>query len=213
MMNKIVVTMVLAVLVMSSCVAPPAKFSAVASDTTRVSVVERALAAVEAETMTSSSQLFVAHVTSAELDAWLRNSEIATAANIEARPEEAVRKDWDEAGIHAIPNPVLAGDSMVWVVEIRGIRHQPPRGGVEITPAPGTPTPEPFYYDNVFVILDAAGVVIGQGAFEDVASVAPLGAQVSPDDMFNEEYMVEMPGSSAPAPATDKPVSTPTPVN
>ena len=207
-MNKALVTMVLAVLAMSSCVAPPAKFSAVASDTTRVSVVERALAAVEADTMTSSSQLFVAHVTPAELDDWLRSSEIATAASIEARPEKAVRKDWDEAGIHAIPNPVLAGDSLVWVVEIRGIRHQPPRGGVEITPAPGTPTPEPFTYDNAYVILDGTGVVIGQGAFDDAASVAPLGAQVSPDDMFNEAYMVEMTASSAPISPTDKPGST-----
>lgn len=124
-----------------------------------------------------------------------------------------ISQEWNQADIHSLPVPLLASESNVWVVEIRGIRHQPPRGGVEITPAPGTPTPQPYYYDNVLVVLDAAGVVIGQGAFEDAASVAPLGAQVSPDDMFNEEYLVEMPGSSAPAPPTDEPISTPTPIN
>ncbi len=163
--------------------------------------------------MTSSSQTFVAHVTPAELDDWLRNGEIATVAAIEGRTEEAVRQEWDAADIHSLPIPMLASDSLLWVVEVRGIRHQPPRSGVAITPAPGTPTPEPFTYDNAYVILDGSGVVIGQGAFEDAASVTPLGVPVSPNDMFNEAYMVEMPDTSAPPPPADKPVSTSTPVN
>ena len=155
-MNKVLITMVVAVLVLAAaCVAPPAQPAAVASDTTRVSVVERTLAAVETESMTPSSQIFAARVTPAELDDWLRNSEIATAAAIEGRTEEAIRQEWDAADIHAIPVPALASDSLLWVVEIRGIRHQPPPGGVTITPAPGTPMPEPFYYDNVYVVFEA----------------------------------------------------------
>ncbi|MCB0206188.1 MAG: hypothetical protein H6649_10105 [Caldilineae bacterium] len=213
-MNKVLITMVVAVLVLAAaCVAPPAQPAAVASDTTRVSVVERTLAAVETESMTPSSQIFAARVTPAELDDWLRNSEIATAAAIEGRTEEAIRQEWDAADIHAIPVPALASDSLLWVVEIRGIRHQPPPGGVTITPAPGTPMPEPFYYDNVYVVFDASGVAISEGAFMDAGSVPPLGTPVSPDDIFNEEYMVEMPNSDAAAPPADRPISTSTPVH
>lgn len=113
-------------IMLAGCASQPLLQPTTDSDTMRVSIIEMTLRGSGDENAMHSeeTQVYVAHVALHELNAWLRDSEARTAAQIEGRPVDEIIAEWQESGIQS--GPELAGDPMVWFVDIRGIRHQPP---------------------------------------------------------------------------------------
>ncbi|MCB0003978.1 MAG: hypothetical protein KDI07_20055 [Anaerolineae bacterium] len=199
-------------IMLAGCASQPLLQPATDADTIRVSIIEMTLRGSGDENAMHSeeTQVYVAHVPLHELNAWLRDSEARTAAQIEGRPVDEIVAEWQQAGIQS--GPELAGDPMVWFVDIRGISHQPPRmfgaNPRDWDQDATDEAQEPFYYDNFHMIFNEQGAGTASGAFTDASTAPPLGDQVPLDQMYDDPYVFEI--SIKATPATTAPVALPT---
>lgn len=197
------------------CSAIPESQSAIASDTVRIPIIELALrgsgdpnAAASAHT-----EIYVAHVSRHELDAWLTSADARAAAQLEGRPVDEIEAEWRQAGIKSVPE--LDSGPMVWLVDIRGIRHEPPplfsSDPRDWDPNATAGPEEPFVYDNFHMIFSEQGAGMGSGAFVDADATPPLGTRVPLEQVNDARYVLEVALEAMPtAPALDElPTATP----
>ena len=216
-MNRYVVLIMLLALtaLTGSCTSQPILQQASAADTVRIPIIELALrSSGDPDALSSEgTQVYVAQVSLHELDAWLTGSDARAAAQLEGRSVAEVEAEWRDAGIRSVPE--LDGSQHVWIVDIRGIRHEPPAmfssdpqdWDPSVTAAPQ----EPFVYDNFHMIFNDQGAGMGSGAFVDAELTPPLGIRVPLDRIYDAPYVLEIPVATmptAPAPAAG-PTSTP----
>jgi hypothetical protein len=186
-----------------------------ASDTVRIPIVELALRASGDSNAAASDQteIYVAHVSQHELDAWLTSSDARVAAQLEGRPVDEVEAEWRQAGIKSVPD--LDSGPMVWLVDIRGVQHQPPpmfsSDPRDWDPDAMAAPEEPFVYDNFHMVFDEQGAGMGSGAFVDAAATPPLGTRVLLEQIYDAPYVLEVAIEAMPtAPALEAlPTATP----
>lgn len=207
MKKYVFLMMVLALAVVADgCASQPLLQQVSAGETVRIPIIELALrGSGDANALHSErTEIYVAHVSLGELDAWLTDSDARAAAQLEGRSVDEVEAEWQDAGIRSVPE--LDGDHTVWIVDIRGIRHIPP-AMFSSDPRDWDPTAtaapeEPFAYDNFHMILNEQGAGMGSGAFVDAAATPPLGVRVPLDRIYEAPYVLEVPVDAMPtAPA------------
>lgn len=202
----LVILVVVIIGVNSGCSSIPVSQPAVASDTVRIPIIELALrGSGDSDAINSErTEVYVAQVSLRELDAWLAGSDARAAAQQEGRPVDEVEAEWQDAGIRSVPE--LDGGQNVWLVDIRGIRHEPPAifssDPRDWDPSATAAPEEPFVYDNFHMIFNEQGAGMGSGAFVDAAATPPLGVRVPLDRIYEAPYVLEVPVNAMPtAPA------------
>lgn len=209
-MNKYVFPMMALVLVVAAggCASQPVLQHVSAGETVHIPIIELALrGSGDANAINSEhTEIYVAQVSRGELDAWLTGSDARAAAQLEGRPVDEVEAEWQDAGIRSVPE--LDGGQNIWIVDIRGIRHEPPAmfgsNPRDWDPAATAAPEEPFVYDNFHMIFNEQGAGMGSGAFVDAAATPPLGDRVPLDRIYEAPYVLEVLVSempTAPAPA------------
>lgn len=86
-----------------------------ASTASQIPIVEQALRSVglAVNTLDEDTRIYAARVSIEQLEAWLRDSEIRTAARVQNRPVNDVRGEWDEEGLGRLPAKLLADHNSV----------------------------------------------------------------------------------------------------
>ena len=169
-----------------------------ASTVSQVSIVEQALRSVEldAGNLSADTKVYAAEVSATQLENWLRESEIRTAARVQNRPEADVRNEWNGTQIGRLPDEFYALQDTIWVIDVRGgVNFQVGTKTMPLTLPSEDLRPEgwePPEYDNIYVILTEDAVQIGIGAFTEPDFTPPLGSLVNPDQFFDDDYMVNI---------------------
>ena len=198
------------------CASQPVLQQDADADTMRVSIIEMTLSGSGDENAMDSeeTQVYVAHVALHELNAWLRDSRRGQRRRLRDVQIDEIEAEWQEAGIQS--GPEIAGDPMVWYVDIRGIRHQPPKmfsgDPRDWDPDATGEAQEPFYYDNFHMIFNEQGAGIASGAFVDTSTAPPLGERVPLDRMYDDPYVFEISFRATPAANASDPLPTSTPI-
>jgi len=159
--------------------------------TQRVSIIERALALVNYENIAvagETTDVYAGYFDVDDLETWLRDGAIVQTAEIQGRPVDEVREEWDSAGITFLGPSILNTFDHVWFIDARG--------GISFLPVPIIPPPggDPPTYDNMQQVLDSAGNSLSIGAFSDTSYwTPPAGELVPPERWGDEEYLIELP--------------------
>lgn len=169
-----------------------------ASTVFRKSIIEQSLRSVgmDLQEIEGNTRIYAVRAPISQIETWLRESEIRTAARVQGRPVDEVRLEWNGSGLGRLPDQVVSQYDTAWVIDVRGgVNYQV---GTEIMPLTLPPEHlrpsgwQPPQYDNIHVILSVDGVQIGLGAFLDSASTPPLGSVVDLTRVYDDQYMIEI---------------------
>ncbi len=98
--------MVLALAVVAGgCASQPLLQQVSAGESVRIPIIELALrGSGDANALHSQrTEIYVAHVSLDELDAWMTGSDARVAAQLEGRSVDEVETEWQDAGIRSVP--------------------------------------------------------------------------------------------------------------
>lgn len=114
-----------------------------------------------------TTNIYAVHTSVDALETWLSDGAIAQTADIQGRPADEVRQEWEAAGITSLDPLLLNNYVDVWFVHARG--------GISCLPGPGTPPPGGVLptYDNIFSVMDTNGEGMMLGNLTDFSYYTP----------------------------------------
>lgn len=114
-----------------------------------------------------TTSIYAVHTSVDALETWLSDGAITLAADIQGRPVDEVRQEWEAAGITFLGPTLLNNYDDVWFVHARG--------GISCLPGPGTPPPGGVLptYDNIYSVLDTTGGSLMSGNLSDLSYWTP----------------------------------------